>query len=55
MVCNVSIDFVFFANNFLKSPQKKARKNGQKTENGSRKLVCHFTEKRYIRLFLEIE
>jgi hypothetical protein len=54
MVCNISIPFVFFTNNFVNSP-KKGQKNGQKTENCSRMLVCHFTEKLNMRLFLGIE
>jgi hypothetical protein len=54
MVCNISIPFVFFTNNFIIHP-KKGQKNGQKTESCSRILVCHFTEKRSMRLFLEIE
>jgi hypothetical protein len=54
MVCNISIPFVFFTNNFVNSPKKRP-KNGQKTESCSRILVCHFTEKRSMRLFLKIE
>jgi hypothetical protein len=54
MVCNFSIIFVFFTNNFVNA-SKKGHKNCKKTENFSRKLVCHFTEKRYMRLFLGIE
>jgi hypothetical protein len=42
-------------NKLLNSPQKKAQKNGQKTEISSLILVCHFTEKRSMRLFLEKE
>jgi hypothetical protein len=42
-----NINFVFFANNFVNFP-KKGQKKSQKTEICSRKLVWHFTEKRYI-------
>jgi hypothetical protein len=54
MICNISIPFVFFTNNFVNSP-KKGQKNGQKTKNCSRIFFCHFTEKHYVRLFLGIE
>jgi hypothetical protein len=52
MVCNIFITSVFFTNNFH---PKTGQKNGQKTEHCSRILVCHFREKRYMRLFLGIE
>jgi hypothetical protein len=39
----------------LKIHPKQGQKNGKKTENCARKLVCHFTKKRLMRLFFGIE
>jgi hypothetical protein len=53
VVCNISINFVFFANNFENSP-KKDQKNGQKNESCSRKLAYHGTKNIISDLFSEL-
>jgi hypothetical protein len=53
MVLQYFHEFCIFCKLFCKLT-KKGQKNGQQTENCSKKLVCHFTEKLYERLFLGI-
>jgi hypothetical protein len=49
MVCNISTNLVFFVNN--NTAEKMVKKNCKY----SRKNVCHFAEKIYMRIFLGIE